>query len=711
MLLKLVEDSQSDIVHIARALGISTTPLVRALRHGLELRRAGNTGKPVFSPLLIAWLQDAWLVASVEGEARRLRSGHLLSVLLQRPEAYEAADYADALAAFDRDAVRRRLDELAEGIRRTADGPGRDHAGRTPARAGPCRCPRRRRTGRGRPPLRQRPRPVTPLDFTAARARRPDRSDLRPRARDPADDRHPRPPPEEQPHHRRRLRRRQDRARRGAGAPHRARATSPTRCKNVEIRGLDLGLLQAGAGVKGEFENRLKRRHRRGEGLGQADHPLHRRGPHHHRRRRRAGRRRRGQPAQARARPRRAAHHRGHHLDRVQEILREGRRARAPLPARQGRRAVPRRRPSPCSAASRAQASRRRTASIIRDEAVIAAVRLSARYISGRQLPDKAVDLLDTCARARQGRPPAEPAADRGRRGRCISDVTAELEALAPRRRRGRARRRRAHRRDRGASAPRPRDELVRPLEAALQRAQTAVATPTSTRRASRWPPAKTERRARRACAPRSSRALDALDESQGDVPLVRPDVDEQMVATVVAAWTGIPVGKMVQDDVEALLEMEDAPRAAASRARTTASTPSPTSCAPRAPASSRPSTPQGVFLLVGPSGVGKTETALSHRRPDLRRRALDDHHQHVRVPGEAHRLPAHRLAARLRRLRRGRHAHRGGAPAPLHRRAPRRGREGRPRRAQPLLPGVRQGHALRRRGPRSSTSRTPSSS
>ena len=55
---------------------------------------------------------------------------------------------------------------------------------------------------------------------------------------------------------------------------------------------------------------------------------------------------------------------------------------------------------------------------IITDDAVTAAVRLSARYIRGRQLPDKAVDLLDTCCGPRQGRPPAEARRHRGRRGR-----------------------------------------------------------------------------------------------------------------------------------------------------------------------------------------------------------------------------------------------------------------------------------------------------
>ena len=76
---------------------------------------------------------------------------------------------------------------------------------------------------------------------------------------------------------------------------------------------------------------------RRGQGVPDADHPVHRRGPHHDRRRRPGRPERRRQPAQAGPGPRRAAHDRRHHLGRVQEVLREGRRAGTAVPGRQGR--------------------------------------------------------------------------------------------------------------------------------------------------------------------------------------------------------------------------------------------------------------------------------------------------------------------------------------------------------------------------------------
>ena len=88
----------------------------------------------------------------------------------------------------------------------------------------------------------------------------------------------------------------------------------PPPLKNVAVRTLDLALLQAGAGVKGEFENRLKGLIEEVKSSPDADHPVHRRSAHHDRRGRPGGTERRRQPAQAGAGARRTAHHRRHHL-------------------------------------------------------------------------------------------------------------------------------------------------------------------------------------------------------------------------------------------------------------------------------------------------------------------------------------------------------------------------------------------------------------
>jgi len=105
--------------------------------------------------------------------------------------------------------------------------------------------------------------------------------------------------------------------------------------------------------------------------------------------------------------------------------------------------------------------------------------------------------------------------------------------------------------------------------------------------------------------------AIDELHKNQGEVPLIRPDVDEAMVAAVVSAWTGIPAGKMQSDNVKALVEMESRLNARIKGQNYALETVAKELRSARA--GLKPlNTPMGVFLFVGPSGVGKTETALA---------------------------------------------------------------------------------------------------
>ena len=96
------------------------------------------------------------------------------------------------------------------------------------------------------------------VDLTEQARERQDRSDRRPRRRDPPDRRHPDAAAPEQPDPDRRGRRRQDRGGRRASPCASRAATCRRRCKDVQLRALDVGLLQAGASMKGEFENRLR---------------------------------------------------------------------------------------------------------------------------------------------------------------------------------------------------------------------------------------------------------------------------------------------------------------------------------------------------------------------------------------------------------------------------------------------------------------------
>ncbi len=74
---RLLEEPQSDIPLLLRQLGVDTDALKRAVDQGLEALRTGNSGKPVFSPLLIEWLEEAWLVASIDFQEQQIRSGAL----------------------------------------------------------------------------------------------------------------------------------------------------------------------------------------------------------------------------------------------------------------------------------------------------------------------------------------------------------------------------------------------------------------------------------------------------------------------------------------------------------------------------------------------------------------------------------------------------------------------------------------------------------
>jgi type VI secretion system protein VasG len=125
-----------------------------------------------------------------------------------------------------------------------------------------------------------------------------------------------------------------------------ARGDVPPSLKDVELRVLDVGLLQAGASMKGEFEQRLRSVIDEVQASEKADHPVHRRDAHPGRRGRRCRHRRCGQPAQAGTGARPAAHHRRHDLCRVQEAHREGPGADPPLPEPSGRRAQTNPRPS-----------------------------------------------------------------------------------------------------------------------------------------------------------------------------------------------------------------------------------------------------------------------------------------------------------------------------------------------------------------------------
>ncbi|MGH6914216.1 MAG: Clp protease N-terminal domain-containing protein, partial [Geminicoccales bacterium] len=109
LLAVLLQDDDKDLAAILLKAGIDKGKLSREVNHALETLRAGNTGRPVFSPLLIELLSDAWLLASIELGLERLRSGALVAALRARPERFLAPEVADALEPLSAEAVRKQF--------------------------------------------------------------------------------------------------------------------------------------------------------------------------------------------------------------------------------------------------------------------------------------------------------------------------------------------------------------------------------------------------------------------------------------------------------------------------------------------------------------------------------------------------------------------------------------------------------------------------
>jgi type VI secretion system protein VasG len=252
----------------------------------------------------------------------------------------------------------------------------------------------------------------------------------------------------------------------------------------------------------------------------------------------------------------------------------------------------------------------------ILDEAVDAAVRLSARYLSGRQLPDKSVSVMDTaCARVAISQH-ATPGLIEDL-NRHIQSIETELNALRKEVAAG------AEHGDRIKVLRQEQSASNRKLKSANERWEkekvlarkfwelrsTLEGAAPNDQATSDQKPAQ---RSKKITDDNSLEGIVAeLRALQGEEPLVHVQVDEQIIGEVISGWTGIPLGKMVKNEIKTVLSLktllkervvgQDAALEAITKRIQTA----------RANLED-PSKPKGVFLLVGPSGVGKTETALA---------------------------------------------------------------------------------------------------
>ena len=590
LFLALLEQERCDVVLIARQCGVSIDTLEADLHHEVGQFKTGSTRTPVFSHHVPLLLEHAWLIASLATpQPDSIRSAHLLVALLTDPELSQIAHRASpAFARIPIDEVKHRLDKYTNGSQEettaapTADGE-------------PLAAPltdAARQTGARTPALDQY---TTSLTRVASEGKLDPVIGRETEVRQMIDIL---------------LRRRQNNpiltGEAGVGktavveglALRIAAGDVPAVLRGVEIRTLDMGLLQAGASVKGEFENRLKNVI---DEVKQSPHGIILFIDEAHTMIGAGGAA--GQndaanllkPALARGELRTIAattwSEYKKYFEKDAALARRFQVVKVEEPSEEI-----------ASAMLRAMAPlmEKHFGIRIRDEAVTEAVRLSHRYISGRQLPDKAVSVLDTaCARValgQSGTPALLESAEKN-----MERIDAEINALE-----------REEVGEKSADAARrQRLQKLADTRAALagehakngdrwQREQSIVAAIS---------------RLRAGTGGGGAGEIGALKEElaalQGETPMVPVEVDAATVAAIVSGWTGIPLGKMVKDEIRTVLKLQDALEArilgqpaaiaaVAQRVRTARAN------------LDDPNKPKGVFMFVGPSGVGKTETALA---------------------------------------------------------------------------------------------------
>jgi type VI secretion system protein VasG len=379
-----------------------------------------------------------------------------------------------------------------------------------------------------------------------------------------------------------------------------AQGDVPPALKNVTLRTLDLALLQAGAGIKGEFENRLKGLI---EEVKSSPTPIILFIDEAHTMIGAGGQAGQGdaanllKPALARGELRTIAattwSEYKKYFEKDPALARRFQVVKVEEPEE-----------GQCMTMLRGIAASLEKHHKVRilDEGVSAAVRLSHRFLAGRQLPDKAVSVLDTaCARLALGQSATPPAIEDATRQ--IDDFDVQERVLS---------------RESAAGA----DHAERLAEIREKRAQVAASLAELKERFAKESALVSrireirgqleegtgEQEPLRAELEKLNAELAAL---QGETPMMRVSVDGQIVGEVISAWTGIPTGKMVKDEVQTVLKLEahlggrvigqdHALEGIAQRIRTSRA------------GLEDPKKPIGVFLLVGPSGVGKTETALA---------------------------------------------------------------------------------------------------
>jgi type VI secretion system protein VasG len=652
-LLKLVEAPDTDFAQILRHYEIDPARITKDLTRALDRLKTGNARTPALAPRIPRWVQEAWLLASIEYGAPKVRSGHLVLALLANEDLARLA--REISKEFHHISVESLAQKLAEITAGTAE--DKEAAGFAEAPAGGAARDATGISGKTKAldqftidltmrALKGEIDPVLGRDFEIRQV-----VDIL-------------------------TRRRQNNpiltGEAGVGktavvegfALRIAQGDVPQPLKNVAVRALDLGLLQAGAGIKGEFENRLKSVIEEVKGSPQPiilfideAHTMIGAGGQ-------AGQNDAAnllKPALARGELRTIAAttwaEYKKYFEKDAALARRFQVVKVEEPDEEKAIAMMRGLTNMLESHHKVR---------VLDEAVADSVKLSHRYISGRQLPDKSVSVLDTaCARVAIGQAATPPAVEDAqhridqlgveigalerelitgashveridelkRQKAAEEERLARLEEQWDRERslidkireiRGQLEEHAAQAGGNGASregfskaAAQSASTPARPAVAGTAGVATAQASPGVVGATGSLPEGGAQ-------AAAQSTAMDVealrtelaqlngeLERIQGETPLMQPTVNSQTIAEVISGWTGIPVGKMLSDEIKTVLSLKErleqrvigqahALEAIAQRIRTARA------------GLTDPRRPVGVFLLVGPSGVGKTETALT---------------------------------------------------------------------------------------------------
>jgi type VI secretion system protein VasG len=605
-LLKLLDTTDGDLAYIAKQYEIDKSRLAAELTRSIDKFKSGNARTPAISPSLMKMLTEAFTLGSIDYGTAKVRSGLAILALLTNEELSRMArDFSKELQKISVDGLRKDFLQITASSRESAPAAaGEPAAGDTPRAAGSGKTPN---LDQYTVNLTENARngkidPVLARDFEIRQV-----VDIL-------------------------TRRRQNNpilvGEAGVGktavvegfALRIAQGDVPPVLKNVTVRTLDLALLQAGAGVKGEFENRLKgliaevksspipiilfidEAHTMIGAGGQA-----------------------GQndaanllkPALARGELRTIAATTWSEYKKYFE--------KDPALARRFQ-LVKVEEPSElqCALMLRGMVPTLEKHHNVRilDEGLLAGVKLSHRYLPDRQLPDKAVSVLDTaCARLALGQNSIPPAIEDATR--TLDDLAVQTRVLEREAAVGTDHSERlgtiheqqtateARLKELNARWEKERElvEKIRQIRTQLETGAAAASTAAaSTNGGTAAAAPSLDAATLRAQLGKLNTELETM---QGDTPLMRVCVDAQIVGEVVSGWTGIPVGKMLKDEIATVLTLEGhlgariigqahALEIISQRIRTSRAS------------LDDPSKPVGVFLLVGPSGVGKTETALA---------------------------------------------------------------------------------------------------